>query len=139
MKNKLIILTILLASTICYAREFTKQEVLKAIAEIESGNKAIGRHTDGVSYGRYGMTYVAIAELKRIGIIPKFVKYDLRNDWENRKAASLYLKYCKERFKCSWIIAGSYYHSFTKSKREKYLKKIKNKLKRGLRWKIQKK
>ena len=129
MKAKTIIFTILLTSVIWSAETPTRSEVLKAIAEIESGNKATGRHKDGVSYGRYGMTYKAIAELKRVGIIPKYEKYDLTNDWENRKAARLYLKYCKDRFKCSWRIAGGYYHSFTKSKRKKYLKKIKEKLK----------
>jgi len=133
MKNKIMIFTILLASTIWPAETVGRNGVLNAIALQESGNnpfpnngKAI--HKDGVSYGRYGMTYVAVAELKDKNYIPKYVKYDLTNDWENRKAARLYLKYCKDRFQCSWLEAAGYYHSFTKIKREKYLKKIKGKL-----------
>jgi len=137
MKIKLII-TILLTSGICFAikplKSYTKAECMKLIALQESGdnakpNRNMALHKDGVSYGRYGVTYRAVAELKRTFYIPKGVVYNLTNEWESRKAGRLYLEYCKDRFRCSWFEAIGYYHSFTKAKREKYLTEIKKSIK----------
>ena len=74
---------------------YTKEQVLDAIAYVESGNKAIGVHPDGVSFGRHGVTYGAVKELRRVNIL-KTIWVDLREDRANRRIAAKYLELMRQ-------------------------------------------
>ena len=64
--------------------------VIDAIGQVESGNRDLNRHADGQSYGRYGITQIAVNELIRSGIIAG-CKYDLTDPNVNREMAEKYL------------------------------------------------
>lgn len=65
--------------------------ILYAISQIESDGVDIGEHSDGVSYGRYGVTHIAVDELKRNGLIPMDEVIDLTDPIQNRICATQYL------------------------------------------------
>ena len=76
-------------------------DVLYGVAVLESGDADIGLHQDGVSYGRYGVTQMAVAELQRVRWL-NAGQVDLRDPDNNRKVAALYLRYLKHRHGSWW-------------------------------------
>ena len=64
---------------------------MDAIAEVESGGRDIGRHADGISVGKYGVTAFAVAELRRVGVLPPVPVIDLFNPHDNALVAREYL------------------------------------------------
>ena len=74
---------------------------------VETGNRDIGLHPDGVTYGRYGVTYMAVRELRRIKWIGK-ARVDLRRPHENKRIASLYLQYLEQRYGSWWEAVRHY-------------------------------
>jgi hypothetical protein len=89
------------------ARAVDREEVLRAIAMVETGDRDIGLHPDGVTYGRYGVTYMAVRELQRLRRLEDG-EVDLRNPATNRRVASLYLQYLKERYGSWWEAVRHY-------------------------------
>ena len=106
---------------------FTKEQVLWAIGEVESGNKDIGLHPDLISYGRYGVSSIAAEELHRLGLIRFRNSY--KNPTGNRFAAHEYLMLMARRHNVqNWLLAAGYYHSTTPDLREAYMLRIRKKL-----------
>lgn len=89
------------------------RDVLSGIEQVESTGRDIGLHRDGVTYGRYGVTYMAVRELQRIGWLAK-TPVDLRDPKTNRRVARLYLEYLKKRYG-SWWHAVQHYNPRSKT------------------------
>jgi len=106
---------------------YTKERVLWAIGEVESGNKDIGLHPDNISYGRYGVTSIAAEELHRLGLIKLRSSY--KNPVGNHFAAHEYLMLMARRHNVqNWLLAAGYYHSSTPDLREAYMLRIRKAL-----------
>jgi len=102
-------------------REFNA--VLKAISFVESTDRDLGVHPDGVSYGRYGVTKKAVRELSKTIDISDGI--DLTNPKANEYAAWEYLRLMHTRHKCTnWIEAAGFYHGGSESNRAVYIEKI---------------
>lgn len=93
--------------------------IINAIGQVESRGTDIGVHPDGVSYGRYGMTQIAIRELKRVGIIDEDDVIDLTDPKQNRTCAKQYLILLKSRYG-TWELAVAHWNYNDKN----YLNKI---------------
>ena len=100
------------------------ERILSAIAKIESGNRNLGIHSDGVSYGKYGVTMIAVRELQRNHILAAHIsEKDLLIPMTNELAAREYLKLMYKKYKC-WYKAAGAYHSQQPEKRDAYAKKV---------------
>ena len=126
---KYLTLTFLIAMTmIIRAGEHDQRQasrILRAIAEVESGNKDIGKHPDGVSYGKYGVTMAAVNELKRLGILSP----NVQEDWllipeTNELVARLYLNLMYRRTKCWWKAVKKYHGAGNDAENEQYVRKV---------------
>ena len=100
------------------------EKLLIEIARVESGGKNIGVHSDGVSYGKYGVTMIAVRELQRVGIVDN----NFRESWlklpeQNEYIARLYLQEMYRRHK-SWYLAVGYYHGGDKRARVRYAERV---------------
>lgn len=82
-------------------------DILYAVGIVESNGRDIGLHPDGVTYGRYGITYMAVNELHRVGWISTR-RVNLRNPATNRTIAVLYLRYLKKRYGSWWSAVKHY-------------------------------
>jgi len=123
---KIIILLTVMANSITIP-DYTCTQVLKAIACVESSDKAIGTHPDGVSIGRHGVTRIAIRELSKTIDISENI--DLKVDWINEYCAWEYLRLMYERHECTnWIEAAGWYHGGSASNRAEYIERIKKSL-----------
>jgi len=106
---------------------YTKERVLWAIGQVESGGKDIGLHPDKISYGRYGVTSIAAKELYRLGLVSVLNGY--KNPVGNHFAAHEYLMLMARRHNVqNWLLAAGYYHSSTPDVREAYMLRIRKKL-----------
>ena len=122
MKYKLILLVIAITSLIALC-DYSCDDVLKAIAIVESSNRAIGMHPDGASYGRYGVTKIAVRELSKTIDISEGI--DLKVDWINKYVAWEYLRLMYNRHGCTnWVEAAGWYHGGDLSNRAVYIEKI---------------
>ena len=92
------------------------RRVLEAIGQVESGGKNIGVHPDGVSYGKYGVTMIAVRELH-------FREEGLKDPEENKFIARLYLQEMYRRHKC-WFKATGFYHGGSREARDEYALKV---------------
>jgi hypothetical protein len=88
-------------------RAIDLDEVMHGIAIVETGDRDIGLHPDGVTYGRYGVTYMAVRELQRLKWIDG-TRVNLREPAVNRRIASLYLKYLRKRYGSWWEAVRHY-------------------------------
>lgn len=101
-------------------------QFLCAIGFVESGNKNIGIHNDGESYGKYGVTKYAVNELKRVKLIPiDFRTALIKLPFYNKLIAEKYLNLLFHR--CgSWYKAVGMYHGGDKKRRNAYADKVFN-------------
>lgn len=95
------------------ARAMEIDDVMEGIELVESGGKDIGRHPDGVTFGRYGVTYMAVRELRRLRIIDD-TDVDLMVPEANARIARLYLQHLKQRYG-SWWEAVVHYNPRSRS------------------------
>jgi|GEM_PF-6314358 len=100
--------------------------ILHAIAHVESKDRDIDAHEDGVSFGRYGVTQRAVAELIRVGHLMDIgIEYDLADPTVNASVAKAYLLLMFERAGGSWWNACEKYHgSLVKGANEAYAAKV---------------
>jgi hypothetical protein len=84
-------------------------KMLRGIAQVESKDKDIGLHADGVSHGRYGVTQVSVDELVRVKMLDRR-DLDLDDPTVNAMVARLYLLVQFERAGGSWWNAVEKYH-----------------------------
>ena len=117
---KILLIALIATTATC---DYTCEDVLEAIAQVESSNRALGIHPDGVSYGRYGVTRIALRELGKTIDISEHL--DLTVDWINRYCAWEYLRLMYTRHKCaSWVEAAGWYHGGDATNRAAYVQKI---------------
>ena len=90
------------------ARAGSLDDVLFGIGQVETGGRDVGLHKDGVSYGQFGVTYVAVRELQRVRLLND-KDVDLQDPATNRKVAGLYLEYLHSRHG-SWEKAVAKYN-----------------------------
>lgn len=83
------------------------QDVLHGIQMVESGGRDIGLHPDGVTYGRYGVTYLAVRELQRLRLVTD-AKVNLRDPATNKRMAELYLVHLHRRYGSWWEAVRHY-------------------------------
>lgn len=103
----------------------TLQKMLEAIAQVESGGRDIGVHPDGASWGRYGVTYVALDELIRLGRWhTPAAQTDLADPVINMTVATEYLLLMYERHGSSWYAAVGWYHGGTWLARDEYAQRV---------------
>ena len=131
----LILIGVIMNATIIHAKVIRAgdddpqmlEKVLAAIAQIESNNRDIGVHSDGVSYGRYGITMMAVRELQRVGILDvSFNKAWLKIPEQNEYIAKLYLREMYRRTK-SWYKAVKRYHGASDDdENERYAQRARN-------------
>ena len=74
------------------------ESILSGIAMVESSNRDLGVHPDGVSYGKYGVTYMAVTELKRVKLLPEQMVIDLCDPIQNELCATKYFILLVSRF-----------------------------------------
>ena len=103
-------------------------KMLNGIGYVESGNndypngKAL--HRDGKSYGRYGVTKMALKEMQRLDRVPQhWTEKDLQNRLVNYSVAYEYLLYQYEKCK-SWYKAVGWYHGGDDKRRDEYANKV---------------
>ena len=82
-------------------------DILYGIAMVETRNRDVGLHDDGVSYGRYGITNQAVRELQRVGHLEQG-RYNLIDPDTNRQIAILYLRHLKDRYGSWWKATEMY-------------------------------
>ncbi len=122
MKTKLILLVITITTAIALS-DYSCNDVLKAIAVVESSNRDLGVHPDGKSYGRYGVTKIAVRELQKTIDISESI--DLTYPKANEHAAREYLRLMYNRHKCTnWVQAAGWYHGGGESNRAAYIERI---------------
>jgi len=97
-------------------------KVMKAISLVESGGKDLEVHPDGYSFGRYGVTRIAVAELIRLKKLPDR-EYDLTNPDINKTVAMKYLVLMYERYGTWWVAVGRY-HGGGSKRREEYAARV---------------
>ena len=104
--------------------------LIKAIGLVESGGDNLGVHPDGVSCGRYGVTQVAVDELKSDRVRRKYPScyldggvYDLTWPEINELVARKYLLYMYLRHKTWWKAVG-WYHGGDELRRDRYAGKV---------------
>ena len=96
------------------------EKILKAIAIKESGNRDLKLHKDGVSWGRYGITRMAVRELQRLDKLDcHFREKDLVDPVTNKIVAEKYLRLMFNKYKC-WYKAAGAYHSQNPRLRDEY-------------------
>ena len=98
---------LILSSTIAATKATGLEDVLYGIQMVETGGRDIGQHPDGVTFGRYGVTYMAVRELQRINWIDD-ADVDLNNPATNRHIATLYIRYLKKRYGSWWEAVRHY-------------------------------
>jgi hypothetical protein len=111
--------------------------VLAGIAMVESGGRDMGVHPDGVSYGRYGLTLVAVRELERCGDVSREElrmleanPAQLAAPDRNARLAWLYLRVMYEQHACgSWIEAAGWYHGGNAERRRAYADRVRRAMK----------
>ena len=127
MKHLILTLTIIMTMTI-RATEIDRAQlsrVMRAIAQVESSNRDIGVHPDGVSYGKYGVTAIAMKELQRLEILsPNMQKEWLLIPETNEIAARQYLMLMFNRHGKCWYKAVGWYHGGDANQREEYANKV---------------
>jgi hypothetical protein len=89
------------------ARAIDLDDVMHGIQMVETGGRDIGLHPDGVTYGRYGVTYMAVKELQRIKWIDSS-NVDLSDPATNKRIATLYITYLKDRYGSWWEAVKHY-------------------------------
>jgi hypothetical protein len=107
-------------------------EAMSYIALIESGNKDIGKHPDGMSWGRYGITVAAVRELARVGDVSNATMAAIAKEPQkladpalNEQYAYLYLRLCYDEHHCTnWVDAAGWYHGGEISRQCKYKNRI---------------
>lgn len=104
-KTGALVITLAFSAPLANATDI--DDVLHGIQMVESSGRDIGRHPDGVTYGRYGVTYMAVKELRRLGRIDGR-PVDLVNPATNKRIATLYLKYLKQRYGSWWRAVEHY-------------------------------
>jgi len=97
---------------------------MDAIAEVESGGRDIGRHADGISVGKYGVTAFAVAELRRVGVLPPVPVIDLFNPHDNALVAREYLLLMLKRHGYCWGRALGAYHGGSEKAQDEYATKV---------------
>lgn len=113
MRNLIIIGAIMVttAQSVYCEPQYTIDQVIAAIADKESGGIEIGVHPDGSSYGKYGLTAMAVQECVNEHKLIAFKHPKDMSVSEQREAIEAYLTIMHERFKCpSWVAASGYYH-----------------------------
>ena len=101
------------------------EKMLKAIGQVESNGKELNRHPDGVSFGQYGVTMMAVRELQRVGTLsPNFQEKWLERPEVNRNVAKMYLMLMYRRAKCWWNAVKRYHGATDDSENERYVKKV---------------
>ena len=125
MKNKLLLI-IFAYNVIAYC---TIDQTLDTIRVVESNNNSnLLYHADGVSFGLYGLTQLAIDEVARIYGIKIVRVSKLKSLNFERKYAKKYLELMYKRYNCKdYIEASGYYHSKEINKRTNYINKIRSK------------
>ena len=99
-------------------------KMLRGIAHVESKDKDIGLHADGLSFGRYGVTQVAVDELVRVKMLDRR-DVDLADPTINAMVARLYLLLQFERAGGSWWNSVERYHGNSdKSANSAYAAKV---------------
>ncbi|MFA6284923.1 MAG: transglycosylase SLT domain-containing protein [Parcubacteria group bacterium] len=104
------------------ARELTDEaeKVFQGIVMVESGDKEIGVHPDGVSHGPAGLTLPALKDVHRL-VCNSSEKLDyqaiLKNPVESRKFAKLYYLEMVHRFGDVKTAAIAYHHGPTRVSR----------------------
>ncbi|MBT3381893.1 MAG: transglycosylase SLT domain-containing protein [Lentisphaerae bacterium] len=93
--------------TFVSARGVDLPEVMHGISMVESRGRDVGLHSDGVAYGRYGVTYVAVAELQRKRLIGPG-RVDLMDPDTNERMAARYVLYLKRRYGSWWRAVQQY-------------------------------
>lgn len=84
-------------------------KMLRGIAHVESKDRDLGKHEDGVSFGRYGVTQLAVDELVRVKMLDRR-DVDLSDPTVNAMLARLYILLQFERAGGSWWNAVERYH-----------------------------
>ena len=95
------------AAALASARGVGLNEVMYGISRVESSGQDVGLHSDGVAYGRYGVTYVAVSELQRKRLVGPD-RIDLMDPDTNERMAMQYLLYLKRRYGSWWRAVEQY-------------------------------
>ncbi|OPZ31291.1 MAG: hypothetical protein BWZ02_00315 [Lentisphaerae bacterium ADurb.BinA184] len=93
-------------------RPVALDDVLYGIGQVETGGRQVGLHKDGVSYGVYGVTYMAVRELQRLRLLDDG-EVNLASPATNRKVAALYLSHLRDRYG-TWEKAVEMYNPMAK-------------------------
>lgn len=108
--------------------ELMLAKVLRAIAQVESGGKAVGIHPDGTSHGTHGITTTACRELIRLNKLSEIPdSATLAVPETNERLARLYLTAMyldNARGGHSWWLAVGWYHGGDRKEREAYAAKV---------------
>jgi len=82
-------------------------EVMYGVGMVESCGRDVGLHSDGVAYGRYGVTYMAVSELRRKRLIGPG-RIDLMDPDTNERMATQFMLYLKRRYGSWWRAVQKY-------------------------------
>jgi len=113
----------------------TLEKAMRGIALVESGGHDMGIHKDGVSWGKYGVTMTAVAQLSKLGLIsqeefmevqqsPKMIAEPERNERYARHYMSWqYVSHMKHDGSDRSFAVGRY-HGGNEKRQGKYIERV---------------
>lgn len=90
--------------------------ILLQIMCVESSGKSLGFHSDGKSFGYFGLTEVACKEVN--------ADFPPANITDEYNAAKDYLVLMMRRHDCDLLTAVGWYHGGDEARREEYMEKV---------------